>query len=216
MSGCIICFASFAGSTAIIHSLWENTVNPRCFAGLIALIAALAVAPAFAQDESSLSDEGLRQKLDRVSSHRYSNAQRRGYRNRVTASDYELEFQMQQIDKRMAEDDHARANLITQEMGRRNAAREQAKRAHAAAEREARSRESHETIMGLIEQQRAQMERSRAQMEQQRRQTDAQMQALAEQRERDMQQVEDFWQREREETRQNSTLPTLPTLTDRQ
>lgn len=191
-------------------------MNPRCLTGLIALIAALAVTPALAQDESSLSDEGLRQELDRVSSHRYSNSQRRGYRDRVTASDYELEFQMRQIDKRMAEDDHARANLITQEMGRRHAAREQAKRAQATAEREAGSRESHETIMGLIEQQRAQMERSRVQMEQQRQQTDAQIRALTEQREQGMQEVEDFWQREREETRLNSTLPTLPTLTDPQ
>ena len=54
------------------------------------------------------------------------------------------------------------------------------------------------------------------QMEQQRQQTDAQMRALAEQRERGMQEAEDYWQREREETRQNSTLPTLPTLTDPQ
>ena len=191
-------------------------MDPRCFTGLIALIAALAITPAFAQDVSSLSDEGLRQELDRVSSHRYSNAQRRGYRNRVTASDYELEFQMQQIDKRMAEDDRATANLISEEIGRRDAAREQARRAQAAAEREARSRQSHETIMGLIEQQRAHVERSRVQMEQQRQQTDAQMRALAGQREREMQQVEDYWQREREETRQNSMLPNLPTLTDPQ
>ena len=99
---------------------------PCCHTGLVAVIAALTITPVFAQDVSSLSDEGLRQKLDRVSSHRYSNSQREGYRNRVTASDYELKFQMQQIDKRMAEDDQAKAALVTQEMGRRNAAREQA------------------------------------------------------------------------------------------
>ena len=179
----------------------------RCLTGSIALIATLTITPAFAQDASSLSDEGLRQELDRVTSHRHSNAQRRGYRNRVTASDYELEFQMKQIDERMAEDDAARANLIREEMGRRDSARAQARRVQAAAEREARSRESHETIMGLIEQQRAQTERSRVQMEQQRQQTDARMRALTEQRQREMTQVEDFWQREREEVAKQAQHP---------
>ncbi len=46
----------------------------RYLAGLMALIATLAITPAVGQDVSSLSDEGLRQELDRLSGHRYSNA----------------------------------------------------------------------------------------------------------------------------------------------
>lgn len=84
----------------------KTKYNFDLYGGAIcALLAILCCAPALAQDTSTMSDDGLRQEMDRVGSHAQSNAKLRGYGERVTATDYELEFQMKQIDERMKADD---------------------------------------------------------------------------------------------------------------
>ena len=150
---------------------------------------------ALAQD--AMSAEAIEERINELSSRQYSDIQRRGYRERVTASDYELEFQMQQLDKQRAADDRREQDRLTRELGRRQTAREQAQRAAERERWEAQGEASHQQIMGWIKSQNQQLEQDWARLEQQRQRND---QLGAQNRQRSQEgarQAEAFYERSR-------------------
>ena len=171
-------------------------MNPRpCLAIPAFLFLAL---PAFAQDTSQFSDEVLLREQERLLSHRWSNDPGKGYDGRITSSDYEVEFQMQQMDKAREREHHARYNMIEDELGRRGRARAEAAQKREAEERQANADASHNRIMGYIAEQNRQIAESTARQQSWMRQ---QKDALAEQSrqaaERSASQAEQFYQRSR-------------------
>ena len=150
-----------------------------------------------AQDYSQMSDDALEKEWRRLQSHQYSNSQRRGWRNRVTASDYELEFQMQQLDKLMEQDTRARQQAIEDERVRRMNAADRARREQRVADYKASSEESHQAIMGRIASSRERLNQDQARLEQQRQRNE---QLAAQNRQRSLTgaaQAEAFYQRSR-------------------
>lgn len=163
----------------------------------VAILVALGLAAsAFAQDEGR--DEALRQEQDRLAGHQVSgHPKRRGYRGRVTASDYELEFQMQQLDKQRQADDLARLDEIRIE---RDAIRD-AQKPHWRGLSEEYSRQTQEAkapAQRMIEEMKARNEQQAQALQRQqeisRAATQARIEAMQQQ---GAQQAQDFFERSR-------------------
>jgi len=124
-------------------------MKPRFFAFLfLAVVIGVAATiifsrPAGAQDYSSMSDEALEAEYGALISRTAGpHPKLRGYRGRVTSPDYYVEQQMQQLDKRMREDDLAQASRIHEYRMRRGIEQQ---RAEFQAEIEARDRRDQES-----------------------------------------------------------------------
>ena len=165
--------------------------------GLFVLLLSVT-ASGTAQDYSQMSDDALALELDRLSTHRYSNSQRRGYRDRVTASDYELEFQMQQIDKRAAEDNYAQQRMLRGILQNRQAVRDADKQAQRIADYEASGQEARQHFRGWLETQQQQLALAQERLSQQQRARMLETQARIEQsRAQQTRQTEAFFERSR-------------------
>ena len=148
-------------------------MDPRCFTGLIALIAALAITPAFAQNASTLSDDAIQNELYRLGSYRNPEGRHFGYRGRVRSSDYEVEMQMQQLDKQRMEDDQRQYNLLLDELNRRDGERQKAKWQAQLDAIDARARETDAANQQWYQQQQELMQAMERRSEQQRAESDA-------------------------------------------
>lgn len=188
-------------------------MNPRPF--LAATIAALMLAlPAFAQDYSQMSDETLLREQERLLSFRHSNDPGKGYDERITSSDYEVEFQMQQMDKAREREHQARYNMIEDELGRRGHARFKAAQAREFEEREAESQAHREATEAYFTEQYRQLAEQYARLQQERPASIARMQALSERRQQAAdKQVEDFYNRARSNTGKPWYVPAQPPTT---
>ncbi len=165
-----------------------------------AVLAIILASPAFAQ-----SDDALQAEMDRLMGHQIPQSKFRGYRDRVTASDYQLEHQMQQLDKQQKADDMTRYNQLLEEQSRRSGERSKVARQAESDRREASSQESSQRIRSHLETQRQQLDRAQAQRTQQARETARQAEARAERSSaQGMQQVEAMYQRTRERSRQQA------------
>ena len=138
----------------------------RCLTGLMALIAALAITPAFAQNPSTLSDDAIQNELYRLGSYRNPEGRHFGYRGRVRSSDYEVEIQMQQLDKQRMEDDQRQYNLLLDELGRRHTERRKSLDAQRSADIWARAQEAQARSQAYIDQQNQNLAEQRAQQQQ--------------------------------------------------
>lgn len=148
-------------------------MDPRCFTGLIALIAALAITPAFAQNPSTLSDDAIQNELYRLGSYRNPEGRHFGYRGRVRSSDYEVEMQMQQLDKQRMEDDQRQYNLLLDELNRRDGERQKAKWQAQLDAIDARAREADAANQRWYQQQQELLQAMERRSEQQRAESDA-------------------------------------------
>ena len=118
----------------------------------LAILASLFLAlPALAEDTSQFSDEVLHREQARLLSHRWSNDPGKGYDGRITSSDHEVEFQMQQMDKAREREHHARYNMIEDELRLRAQARAKAAQEREAEERQANADASHNDAVVLEE-----------------------------------------------------------------
>lgn len=171
-------------------------MNPRPY---FAILASLFLAlPALAQDTSQFSDEILLREQARLLSHRWSNDPGKGYDGRITSSDYEVEFQMQQMDKAREREHHARYNMIEDELRLRAQARAKAAQEREAEERQANADASHNKIMGYIAEQNRQIAESTARHQAwMRQQNDALAEQSRQAAERSASQTEQFYQRSR-------------------
>ncbi len=103
-------------------------MKPCCRLIAAAVATVLLAGPAFAQRTTeSLSDAALQNELYRLGSYRSPEGKLRGYRGRVRSSDFEIEKQMQQLDKQRMADDQRQYNLILDELARHDTARHVAK-----------------------------------------------------------------------------------------
>jgi len=178
------------------------------------LLALILCAPALAQD----SDEYLERRLDELGQRTYPNQKLRGYRGRVTSPDYNVEFQMQQLDKQRAADDQREAGAILEELSRRGRARSRAKMQ---AEQNARDDESRRRAAEQrawiasqyqrLEQQRVEQQRHYERMDAQRRETARQQaQRTQDWLERDRQTQERMRQQNDQLWRSQLIRPTQP------
>lgn len=184
---------------------------------ILALALALGVfatPQAFAQSDESF----MREEVDRLWGNLASRSQNWGnnYRGRPVAATYELEVQMDHIDKVMEQDDVGRLNAIRAEQARRGRAQSEARRQAEAARREAESQAIAAKNKAYIDSQYQWLAEQKAKLDQQRRESDARSRAVAEQRQARMQQqVEDFYNRARSNTGKPWYVPAqLPTTSE--
>ena len=161
-----------------------------------AVLALILATPAFAQ-----SDDALQAEMDRLMGHQIPQSKFRGYRGRVPASDYQLEFQMQQLDKQQKADDMTRYNQLLEEQSRRSGESYKGARQAERDRREASSQESSQRIRGYLETQQQQLAQDQQRVGQRQRARSQATQASTQRsRAQGMQQVEAMFQRTRAET----------------
>lgn len=174
----------------------ENIVKSRHY---LAIFAALMLAlPASAQDYSQMSDETLLREQERLLSFGYSNDPGKGYDERITSSDYEVEFQMQQMDKAREREHQARYNMIEDELLHRGQMRGLAQQKRELEERQANADANHNAIMAYIAEQNRQVAESKSRHQAwMRQQNEARAEQARQAIEQSARQAEQFYLRSR-------------------